>query len=202
MFVVPHATTCFIAFYNGIICLCLYVCATVCLPIHFLLDIRLFSMCPLALVNNTAINMHICVFACSSFGWNRWVLLRNCQTVFQNGCAILLIHSHQRCMAFPVSPHLCLHLLFSLKKYRAILGEGNGNPLQRSCLENPRDGRAWWAAIYGFAQSWTGLKRLSSSSGCEVVSQCGFRLHFPNDLWQPTPVLLPGKSHGWRSLVW
>ena len=43
-------------------------------------------------------------------------------------------------------------------------GEGNGNPLQCSCLENSRDGGAWWAAIYGVAQSRTRLKRLSSSS--------------------------------------
>ena len=42
------------------------------------------------------------------------------------------------------------------------IGEGNGNPLQCSCLENPRDGWAWWAAVYGVAQSWTRLKRLSS----------------------------------------
>ena len=42
--------------------------------------------------------------------------------------------------------------------------EGNGNPLQCSCLENPRDGGAWWAAVYGVAQSRTQLKRLSSSS--------------------------------------
>ena len=41
-------------------------------------------------------------------------------------------------------------------------GERNGNPFQCSCLENPRNGGAWWAAIYGFAQSWTRLKRLSS----------------------------------------
>ena len=41
--------------------------------------------------------------------------------------------------------------------------EGNGNPLQCSCLENPRDGGAWWAAVYGVAQSWTRLKWLSSS---------------------------------------
>ena len=39
-----------------------------------------------------------------------------------------------------------------------IHGEGNGNPLQYSCLENPRDGGAWWAAVYGVAQSWTRLK--------------------------------------------
>ena len=43
------------------------------------------------------------------------------------------------------------------------IGEGNGNPLQCPCLENPRDG-AWWAAVYGVAQSQTRLKRLSSSS--------------------------------------
>ena len=43
-------------------------------------------------------------------------------------------------------------------------GEGNGNPLQYSCLENPREGGAWWAADYGVTQSWTRLKRLSSSS--------------------------------------
>ena len=46
----------------------------------------------------------------------------------------------------------------------SFIGEGNGNPLQCSCLENSRDGGAWWAAVYGFAQSRTRLKRLSSSS--------------------------------------
>ena len=51
-------------------------------------------------------------------------------------------------------------LSFSLSS----IGEGNGNPLQYSCLENPRDEGGWWAAIYGVAQSRTRLKRLSSSS--------------------------------------
>ena len=46
----------------------------------------------------------------------------------------------------------------------SCIGEGNGNPLQCSCLENPRDGGAWWAAVYGVAQSRIRLKRLSSSS--------------------------------------
>ena len=46
----------------------------------------------------------------------------------------------------------------------SCIGEGNGNPLQSSCLENPRDGGAWWAAVHGVAQSQTRLKRLSSSS--------------------------------------
>ena len=53
-----------------------------------------------------------------------------------------------------------LHFHFSL----SCIGEGNGNPLQYSCLENPRDWGAWWAAVYGVAQSRTQLKRLSSSS--------------------------------------
>ena len=53
-----------------------------------------------------------------------------------------------------------LNFHFSL----SCIGEGNGNPLWCSCLENPRDGGAWWAAVYGVAQSQTRLKRLSSSS--------------------------------------
>ena len=52
-----------------------------------------------------------------------------------------------------------LNFHFSL----SCIGEGNGNPLQCPCLENPRDGGAWWAAVHGVAQSWTRLKRLSSS---------------------------------------
>ena len=57
-----------------------------------------------------------------------------------------------------------------------IIGEGNGNPLQYSCLENPRDGGAWWAAVYGVAQSWTWLKWLSSSSRVNYINDqrdCG-----------------------------
>ena len=53
-----------------------------------------------------------------------------------------------------------LHFHFSL----SCTGEGNGNPGQCSCLENPRDGGAWWAAVCGVAQSRTRLKQLSSSS--------------------------------------
>ena len=53
-------------------------------------------------------------------------------------------------------------------------GEGNGNQLQCSCLENPRDGGAWWAAVYGVTQSWTRLKRLSSSSRIVCFSVSNF----------------------------
>ena len=52
-----------------------------------------------------------------------------------------------------------LHFHFSL----SCIGKGNGNPFQCSCLENPRDGGAWWAAVYGVAQSRIRLKQLSSS---------------------------------------
>ena len=109
-----------------------------------------------------------------------------------------------------------LHFHFSL----LCIVEGNGNPLQCSCLENPRDSRAWWAAVYGVAQSRTRLKQLSSSSSrcecglprwhCGKESACqGRRLRFDpwvrkipwRRKWQPTPVFLPGESHGQRSLA-
>ena len=60
-----------------------------------------------------------------------------------------------------------LHFHFSL----SCIGEGNGNPLQCSCLENPRDGRAWWAAVYGVAQSQTRLKGLNSSSSSNTLDE-------------------------------
>ena len=105
-----------------------------------------------------------------------------------------------------------LHFHISL----SCIGEGNGNPLQCSCLENPRDGGAWWAAVYGVTQSRTRLKWLSSSIGMQGFpsgsdskdSACNARDlslipglgRFPwRREWLPTPVFLPGKSHGQRS---
>ena len=109
-----------------------------------------------------------------------------------------------------------LHCHFSV----SCIGEGNGNPLQCSCLENPRDGGTWWAAVSGVAQSRTRLKRLSSSSsipfqGASLVAQwrrislqgnrCGFdpwvRKTSWRMEWHPIPLLLPGKSHGQWNLV-
>ena len=67
-----------------------------------------------------------------------------------------------------------LHFYFSL----SCIGEGNGNPLQRSCLENPRDGGAWWAAVYGVAQSRTRLKQLSNSSSSILSQRSLYCFHF------------------------
>ena len=72
---------------------------------------------------------------------------------------------------------LRLHSHFSL----SCIGEGNGNPLQRSCLENFRDGGAWWAAVYGVTQSRTRLKRLSSSSSSILFSMVGAPIYIPTN---------------------
>ena len=76
-----------------------------------------------------------------------------------------------------------LHFQFSL----SCIGEGNGNPLQCSCLENPRDGGAWWAAVCGVAQSWTWLKRLSSSSSSKQ--------HIPECEWVTKEIKREIKKH-------
>ena len=94
------------------------------------------------------------------------------------------------CWGLDTTERLPFH--FSL----SCIGEGNGNPLQCSCLENPRDGRAWWAAVYGVAQGRTQLKRLSNSSRVPLLSQ---KIPWRRK-WQPISVLLPGNSHGRKSL--
>ena len=80
-----------------------------------------------------------------------------------------------------------LHFHFSL----SCIGEGNGSPLQCSCLENPRDRGAWWAAVYGVAQSRTRLKRLSSSSSSNLLS------FFPNLFHKVTPHCLYTSPPSW-----
>ena len=72
-----------------------------------------------------------------------------------------------------------LHFHFSL----SCIGEGNGNPLQCSCLENPRDGGTWWAAIYGVTQGRTRLKRRSSSFDSDLTNTTA-----------PTVICLPWKT--------
>ena len=86
-----------------------------------------------------------------------------------------------------------LHFHFSL----SCIGEGDGNPLQCSCLENPRDGGAWWAAVYGVAQSWIRLKWLSISSSrkqaqCWLLWSLGSIVHVN----QETKLILQKKLKG------
>ena len=72
-----------------------------------------------------------------------------------------------------------------------IFGEDNGNPLQYSCLENPMDRGAWWAAVHGVAKSWTQLSDFTFT----------FHFHALEKEWQPTPAFLPGESQGRGSLI-
>ena len=75
----------------------------------------------------------------------------------------------------------------------------NGNPLQCSCLENPRDGGAWWAAVYGVAQSRTQLKQLSSSSGGRLIQ---FLVIIPS-IWDfPPPLSYQSSIKELVSLLW
>ena len=82
-----------------------------------------------------------------------------------------------------------LHFQFSL----LCIGEGNGNPLQCSCLENPRDGGAWWAAIYGVAQSQTRLKQLSSSSS-RMKGQFECAVYMQHKIPTRTPLMFPERN--------
>ena len=84
-------------------------------------------------------------------------------------------------------------------------GEGNGNPLQYSCLENPVDGGAWWAAVHGVAQSWTRLKRLSSSSSSSRWPRQSFSElnHFPAlERKLPFPLYLTLQSLRFQKLTY
>ena len=72
-----------------------------------------------------------------------------------------------------------LHFKFSL----SCIGEGNGNLLQCSCLENPGDGGAWWVAVYGVSQSWTQLKWLSSSSSVFHTEKMSTTCFVPRITW-------------------
>ena len=74
----------------------------------------------------------------------------------------------------------------------SCIGEGNGNPLQCSCLENPREGGIWWASVYGVAQSQTRLKRLSSSSSNreENLHVTKWKLHLVAQAWNSGDLFL------------
>ena len=95
----------------------------------------------------------------------------------------------------------------------SCIGEGNGNAFQCSCLENPRDREAWWAAIYGVAQSWTRRMWLSSSSNssCTEILVCFSKVEgllqpfsLPVDFWLNGPTvkyfILSWQTWSWLPL--
>ena len=97
-------------------------------------------------------------------------------------------------------------LAHNLSDYKTD-GEGNGNPLQYSCLENPMDRGAWRATVHGVAKSWIWLSVHSHTKQKEISPKwhsgkepCVRKIPW-RQKWQPASVFLPGKSHGQRSLV-
>ena len=84
---------------------------------------------------------------------------------------------------------------FNLSQHQGLFREGNSNPLQYSCLENPRDRGAWWAAIYGVTQSQTRLKRLSSGSSSRVFSnESALHMRWPK-YWSFSFSISPSNEH-------
>ena len=85
----------------------------------------------------------------------------------------------------------CTQLHTNSQNLGQCFGEGNGTPLQYSCLENPMDGEAWWAAVRGVAKSWTRLSDFTFT----------FHFHALEKEMATHSVLLPGESQGQGSLV-
>ena len=95
----------------------------------------------------------------------------------------------------PYIPEIHKGFILMSSDFWVLYIEGNGNPLQCSCLENPRDRGACWAAIYGVAQSWTRLKQLSSSSSSSIHKKA--LKSFTWDAWFLWLVVI-----FWCSLMW
>ena len=101
--------------------------------------------------------------------------------------------------------------LGSIPGFEGAPGVGNGNPLQHSCLENPMDRGLWQAGVHGGHKESDMTEQLTHTryKQCLHWALCCTRkgylnnpiVHFRRRQWHPTPVLLPRKSHGWRSLV-
>ena len=104
---------------------------------------------------------------------------------YQSGSAGTHPHLHFSTSSAEIASRIQSELTHS----RCLIGEGNGTPVQYSCLENPMDGGAWEAAVHGVTKSQTRLSDFTFTS-----------MHWRRK-WQPTPVFLPGESQGQGSLV-
>ena len=120
----------------------------------------------------------------------QWNIIYKCTIKINNPPEILYLESltfkNKRKFLYLESP-----IIKNIWKIKLFPGEGNGTPLQHSCLGNTMDGGAWWAAVHGVTKS---LTRWMTS-----VSLFTF-MHWRRK-WQPTPVFLPGESQGRGSLV-
>ena len=131
-------------------------------------------------------------FSHSSRGWKSGIRVpawsgsgESSLTGLQTATSLLCAHMEER------ETRSSLMYLFFFDSSHGMCGEGNGTPLQYSCLENPMDGGAWWAAVHGVARSQTRLSNFTFT----------FHFHALRRKWQPTPVFLPGESQGRGSPV-
>ena len=176
---------------------------TICLSAHQLMDIWISSRFWLECSH---IFMGIYVFiSLGSISKSRiaelyliyvWNFVRRFHILYQSGLTTL--HSTSRSLVgcspwgrWESDTTERLHFHFPL----SCIGEGNGNTLQCSCLENRRDGEAWWASVHGVAQSQTRLKQLSSSSSSNPWVSIAVCSHWRRE-WQGTLAFLPWEPQG------
>ena len=118
---------------------------------------------------------------------NPRVLLKSFEELYKNADAYVIGLSVSLTVGYLKTLSQVIWIHSQIWGLLCMSGEGNGTPLQYSCLENPMDGGAWWVAVHGIAKSQT---RLSD-----------FTFTHWRRKWQSTPVFLPGESQGWQSLV-
>ena len=107
------------------------------------------------------------------------------------------------CQYYNLKIIIVLWQILNKKQLVIQFREGNGNPLQYSCLENPVDRGAWWAAVYGVAQSWTRLKWLSMHACIGEGNGNPFQYSCLENLWteEPGGLLSDRVGHNWSNLA-
>ena len=135
---------------------------------------------------------------CTAVAWSHTEMVSGCWVYSHHGnlsgCFCTLARDLRGLLAPLVSSSLVFLIQGPALLSRSLglgVGEGNGTPLQYSCLENPMDGGAGKAGVHGVAEGQTRLSAFTFT----------FHFHAWRGKWQPTPVFLPGESQRWGSLV-